>query len=193
MNDMNENKILQIIKQRRSVRSYAEKQVSESDIATILEAGLYAHNGGGNIGEDVFFTVIQNKELLRKINFLSKEAAKKSPLAWLRDLGRNEQYDGLYDAPVLIIVSYTENAPSAAFDCSAITQNMLLAAESLGLGSCWLYFPLQAFEYDKNGALAEELQIPVDYKPVTSFILGYKTDSSIVIPERKTDHVCHIR
>jgi nitroreductase len=189
---MHENETLKIIKQRRSVRSYTEKQVSESDIATILDAGLYAPNGGGNIGEDVFFTIIQDKELLQKINFLSKEAAKKSPLAWLRDLGRNEQYDSLYNAPVLIIVSYTENAPSAVFDCSAITQNMLLAAESLGLGSCWLYFPLQAFEHDKNGALAKELQIPDDYKPVTSLILGYKTDSAIVVPERKTDHICRL-
>jgi nitroreductase len=70
---------------------------------------------------------------------------------------------------------------------------MLLAAESIGLGSCWLYFPLQAFDNDKNGELIKELKISQGFKPITSMVLGYKENDEINIPERKTKNIYYIK
>jgi nitroreductase len=70
---------------------------------------------------------------------------------------------------------------------------MLLAAESIGLGSCWLYFPIQAFENDKNGELIEELKIPQDFKPIASMVIGYKENDEINIPEKRTKNICYIK
>jgi nitroreductase len=183
---------MDIIKQRRSIRNYHDRQVAEDALRVIIEAGLYAPNGGGNIEKDIFFTVIQNRDILAKINVLAKEYAKKSEMGWLRDLGNNKDFHCLYNAPVLIVVSYRTESVCAVYDCSAATQNMLLAAESLGLGSCWLYFPLQAFEYDNGDALLQEVKIPEGYKPVTSLIIGYAEDGEKNIITRKTENILYI-
>jgi nitroreductase len=70
---------------------------------------------------------------------------------------------------------------------------MLIAAESIGLGSCWLYFPLQAFDNDKNGELMEELKIPQGFKPITSMIIGYNENNEINIPEKKTKNIFYVK
>jgi nitroreductase len=190
---MNSNETIGIIKQRRSVRNYAEKQVSEDDLRIIIDAGMYAPNGGGNIEQDIYFTVIQNGNILSKINMSAKDFAKRSGREWLKELGNNNDFNCLYNAPVLIIVSYKKDSVCAVYDCSAVTQNMLLAAESIGLGACWLYFPLQAFDADGSEALLKELRIPNEYKPVTSIIAGYKESAEINIPVRKTENITFIK
>jgi nitroreductase len=190
---MDQNGTIKIIKQRRSVRNYSEKQISEDTLNLIIEAGIYAPNGGGNIEKDIFFTVIQNKEVLNKINLLAKEFAQKSKMEWLKELGNNNDFNCLYNAPSLIIVSYKKESVCAVYDCSAATQNMLLAAESLGLGTCWLYFPLQAFEYQNGNELLAEIKIPEGYKPITSMIIGYKENNETNIIKRKTKNIIYIQ
>jgi nitroreductase len=192
-NNMYQNETIKTIKLRRSVRSYADKQISEDDLNLIIDAGIYAPNGGGNIENDIYFTVVQNNDILNKINALSKETAKQSNLEWLKELGGNKNFNCLYNAPTLIIISYNKDSVCAVFDCSAVTQNMLLAAESLGLGACWLYFPLQAFEHRDGGLLLSELSIPESYKPLTSMIVGYKADNETTLIQRKTGNIVYIR
>jgi nitroreductase len=190
---MNENEAIKIIKQRRSIRQYLEKQISENDLNTIISAGLYAPNGGTNFEEDICFTIIQNKNILEKINLLAKEAASQSPMEWLKELGNNENFNCFYNAQTFIIISVKRQSESTVYDCSALTQNMLLAAESIGLGSCWLYFPLQAFDNDKSGELLKELKITQEFKPITSMVVGYKENNEINIPEKKTKNICYIK
>ena len=190
---MNENETIKIIKQRRSIRQFLEKQISENDLSAIINTGLYAPNRGTNLEEDIYFTIIQNKSILNKINILAKEAAKQSSLEWLKELGNNENFNCLYNAPTFVIISVKGQSGSTIYDCSALTQNMLLAAESIGLNSCWLYFPLQAFDNDKNGELIKELKIPQEFKPITSMVIGYKEINEINIPEKKTKNICYIK
>ncbi|MDR0639041.1 MAG: nitroreductase family protein [Spirochaetaceae bacterium] len=190
---MNENETIKIIKQRRSVRQFSDRRITENDLNTIINAGLYAPHGETNFEEDIYFTIIQNQSVLNKINLLAKETAKQSSLEWLRELGNNENFNCLYNAPTYIIVSVKKQSKSAVYDCSALTQNMLLAVESIGLGSCWLYFPLQAFDNDNNLGLIKELKIPQGFKPITSMIIGYKDNNEVNIPERKTKNICYIK
>jgi nitroreductase len=70
---------------------------------------------------------------------------------------------------------------------------MLLASESIGLGACWLYFPLQAFDGDKKDELLNELKIPNGFKPFTSMIVGYKENNEINIPEREIKNIFYIK
>jgi nitroreductase len=191
--DMWANETVKIIKQRRSIRSYLEKQISEDDLNIILDAGIYSPHGGGDIEQDIHFTIVQNRNVLHKINLVAKEYAKQSNMDWLKNLGNDEKFDCLYNAPTLIIVSYKENSPCAVYDCSAVTQNMLLASESVGLGSCWLYFPLQAFDGNKKDDLIKELKIPNGFKPFTSMIVGYKKDTEMDIPERKIKNIFYVK
>ncbi|MDR2501051.1 MAG: nitroreductase family protein [Treponema sp.] len=186
---MRENETIQTIKRRRSTRSYRDIPVPGDELHAIIEAGMYAPNGSGDIERNIHFSVIQNRDMLREINTLAKETAAKSDMDWLRELGGNDDYNCLYNAPVLILISYNEAEVCAVYDCSAVTQNMLLAAESLGLGSCWLYFPLQAFAGGHTDALVTQLHIPAGFKPFSSLIIGYGETGVTRIPRRTARNI----
>jgi nitroreductase len=184
------NETLQTIKQRRSVRQYADKQISDEELAAVIEAGLYAPHGGSH-EDDLFFTVIQNKELMGEINRLAKAVARQRE--GLKELGGNESFDCLYRAPTFIIVSYNESTVCPETDSAAVLQNMLLATESIGLGGCWLYFPLQAFESDERVVLRKRCGIPQGCRPYASMVLGHKLKPAPTVAPRTTNKVFYLR
>jgi nitroreductase len=185
------NETLKTIKQRRSIRSFRDEQIKDEELQAILEAGLYAPNAGDQAWH---FTVVQNKELLDRLNFAAKEAAKDMGIEGLKELGNNENFDCLYSAPTLIIVSADEQGPvPLEVDCAAATQNLLLAAESIGLGSCWIFFVTLAFYSSQGPELRKELKIPEGYKPYYSAVLGYKKDEAVNVPDRKPNLITYIK
>jgi nitroreductase len=186
------NKTIETIKQRRSVRNYKNEQIQQEELETILEAALYAPFGDGET-QDIHFTVVQNKSILNQLNKMAKEVAGMSDLEWFKELGNNENYNCLYNAPTLVIVSCNKNSMCPETDASMAVQNMLLAAESIGVGSCCLYFPLLAFDLEPKEKLLRDLKISEEYKPVFSLILGYKKIDKIKIPEKKIKGINYIR
>jgi nitroreductase len=185
------NETLKMIKQRRSIRSYQPEQIKEEELQAVLEAGLYAPYAW-ETGKH--FTVIQNKEMLERLNRLAKEAMKQSESEDLRKIGNSEDYHCMYHAPTLIIISGDEKAPIPVYaECAAALENMLVAAESLGLGTCWLYSVIMAFDSPQGPELLKELQIPEGYKPYYSTTLGYKTDSTVNIPDKNRNNITYIR
>jgi nitroreductase len=186
---MFDNETLRVIKQRRSVRSFKDKQIGESELNTVIEAGVYAPSGSGNIENFIHFTVVQNREMLNKINDLAKQFAVQTQVEHLAALGANKEFNCMYDAPTLIIISYNKDWIQPETDCAAAAQNMLLAAESIGLGGCWLYFPLQAFHSSYGNELLKELCIPDEFKPVQSMVLGYKNNENMDTPKREIKNI----
>lgn len=185
------NETLRIIKQRRSIRSFKDEQIKDEELQAILEAGLYAPYAWE---QSRHFTVIQNRELLDKLNLAAKEAAKQTGMEHLKELGNNKEFNCLYGAPTLIIVSGNEQAPIPLdADCASAAQNLLIAAESVGLGSCWIFFVMLAFDSPQGFALRKELKIPDGYKPFYSALIGYKNDMTVYIPERNSDLITYIK
>ncbi|GBF31821.1 nitroreductase [Desulfocucumis palustris] len=185
------NETLKIIKQRRSIRSFKDEQIREEELQAMLEAGLYAPYAWE---QGRHFTVIQNKKLLDRLNLAAKEAAKQMDMEHFRNLGNNEKFNCLYDAPTLIIVSGNEQAPiPLEADCAAATENLLLAAESMGLGSCWIFFVLLAFNSPQGSELRKELKIPDGYKPYYSAVFGYKKAAAVNVPDRKPNLITYVR
>lgn len=185
------NDILNAIKQRRSIRSYKGEQIKDEELQAILEAGLFAPNAGDQAWH---FTAVQNRDMLKRLNTAAKQAAKQSDMEWLRVLGNNEDFDCLYGAPTLVIVSGDGRSPVPLdADCAAATQNLLLAAESLGLGTCWIFFVLLAFNSPEGSEFREELKISESYKPYYSAIIGYKGGETPAPPERKPGLITYIK
>jgi nitroreductase len=184
------NETLKVIKERRSIRSYKKEQIKDEELQVVLEAGLCAPNAGNQAWH---FTVIQKKEILEKVNYLAKENLKSHVVEDLKALGNDENYNGLYGAPTLIIVSGRKEFVPLEFDCAAATQNMLLAAQSIGLGSCWIYFPMFAFDSPQVDDLRKELKIPDGYSPYCSLILGYKDGSVTDGSKRRLNPITFIK
>ena len=185
------NETLKIIKQRRSIRKFRDEQIKDEELQAILEAGMYAPNAGGQAWH---FTVVQNKELLCRLNLAAKEAARQMGMEDLGKLASSEKYDCMYGAPTLIIVSASEQAPiPLEADCAAAMENMLIAAESVGLGSCWIFFVTLAFYSPQGPALRKALKLPEGYKPYYAAVFGYKKAAVGRVPDRKPDQVTYIR
>jgi nitroreductase len=75
-----------------------------------------------------------------------------------------------YNSPVLVVILGNKSVPTVDFDCSMAAQNMMLAANSKGIGSCWIGGVLPAL---MDESLLKELGAPDGYKAVAPLIFGY--------------------
>lgn len=183
------NEVLKTIRNRRSVRVYSSKQIAQEELDLIIESGIYAPSGHND--QPWHFTVIQNKELIKYISDKSKELMAESNIDWMKNMGLNEKVSLTYNAPTLIIVSGNKKALSPIVDCSAAIQNILLAAESLNIGSVWLGLIKFFFKLDDE---VKKLGIPQGYEPYYGVALGYKLKNNTAdAPKRKGDVINYIR
>ena len=126
------NEVLETIKKRRSIRSYSEKPVEEEKLAAILEAGTYAATGMNR--QSPVIVAVENKEdreTLRKMNAES--------------IG-DPNADPFYGAPVVVVVLADKDIRTHTEDGSLVIGNMMLAATSLGVSSCWIHRAKETFE-----------------------------------------------
>lgn len=181
------NEVLSAILNRRSIRAYESRQIDESALEAILEAGLYAPTAHNQ--QPWHFTVVQNRELLDLINRETSAEMAKSDNEWVRKTGADPNFQVTYNAPTVIFVSGRKDAIAYPVDCSAAMQNMLLAAHSLGIGSVWL--GLLRFWLVKPEA-AELLRIPEGYEPFYGAAFGYPAGKLPPAPEREKNVISRI-
>ncbi len=184
--------IVEIIKTRRSVREFKEDQVSDEDIKFLIDCARFAPSGFNM--QPWSFLVVKNKDVMRKISEHGKSsmiplleqmksASKKAAefLVFLKTKGTSM----FYDAPVLVIILGNKSAMTADWDCSMAAQNMMLAAHSRGIGSCWIGGVLPAL---MDEGLLKELGAPQGYKAVAPLIFGYPKGEA-EMPERSEPEV----
>ena len=182
------NEVLQTIARRRSHRRFKPDQIKDAELQAILEAGLQAPSGHNE--QSWYFAVVQNPERIDELSAGCKKGMTAAPVSWIADLGRNEKFHVFYNAPTVIIAAGRKDAISSLPDACAAIQNMLLAAESLGIGSCWIGF---AAFYFRTPESYRSLDLPDGYKVHYGVALGYKPDGAKQEPPlRKRDSYYHI-
>ncbi len=179
---MKTNEVLENIKARRSVRAYTEQQVPEEDLRTILEAATYAPSGMHL--ETWHFTAIQNVSKLAELNERIKGAFAKRDDVRLQERARNKAYCCYYHAPTLVIVSNEPTQWWAGMDCACAIENMFLAAQSLGIGSCWINQLGTTCDDPGVREFITALGVPVSHKVYGCVALGYG-DPKIPMKEKK--------
>ena len=166
------NETLKTILNRRSIRKYKEEQIKDEELQAILEAGKFAPSAMNQ--QPWHFTVVQNKELLQKISEACKTVFSNSGNKNFEERAKAENFSISYNAPTFIIVSGDQKAIAPQNDGSLALGNMFLAAESLGIGSCWIHAMAFLFSKEEGQTLKNELGIPEGYAPVGSGAFGYK-------------------
>jgi nitroreductase len=141
------NEFLETIKDRRSVRSYLDKTISKEILEEIVDAGRLAPSARNVQAWD--FVVVTEKETLGKIAEIS--------MPFIREAG------------ALILVCGKPDHQRYVEDCSAATENIILAAKSFGIGSCWV----AGVNKDYLPPIMEMLEIPKDRNIVALVSLGY--------------------
>lgn len=166
------NEVIQNILNRRSIRVYLDEQIKQEDLELILKAGLYSPSACNM--QPWHFTVVQNEEVINTLNVESKKELINSGNEHFKDLAVNEKYNLFYDAPTVIIISGEKAALSSQTDCAAATENMLLAAESLDIGTCWIGLVAFLFRSERVREYTKMFGIPDGYEPYYAITLGYK-------------------
>lgn len=184
------NYVLETIKKRRSHRAFLPEAISKEEIEAIVEAGLYAPSAHNE--QTWHFTVIRDKTTIDQFSDDVKEALGHSENEHVQKLATNDKFHVFYGAPAIIMISGKEDAMMPHTDCAAAAQNMLLAAESLGLGSCWIGFARYVFMGAKKDEYLKKLQIPEGYTPYYAVAIGKKKNDITNAPERKEGTVTYI-
>lgn len=185
------NETIKTILNRRSTRVFTEENITDEILEQILEAGLYAPSAHNS--QSWHFTVITNNEILEKMNLDTKEIARNSDDDFLKKLGNNDKYHIFYNAPVAIIVSGEDSAPIPKINTANASENMLLAAESLDIGACWIEVVGILFNDEKKDSYKKDLGIPNGYTPYHAIILGHKKIKSNNTPKRRENLINYIK
>lgn len=131
------NETIQNILERRSIRKYLPDTISRQDLDLILTAGLYAPSARNR--QPWHLCVIQGQEKIDRLTAEVKAAVDRMPENPYKAMVGAKEYTVNYHAPVFIVVSAdSEESPMAMADCALVLGSMFLAAQSLGIGSCWI-------------------------------------------------------
>lgn len=130
------NEVISTMKRRRMTRNFTEEQVTEELLLEIVDAAQHAPSA--HMQQAWHFTIVQDEALLNELSNEAKVLGKESPVDVIRKLNSKEDYQVFYNAPTVIIISADKEAFIPESECIAAAQNIFLAAESLGLGACWV-------------------------------------------------------
>jgi nitroreductase len=186
-----ENCVIENIKTRRSVREFADRDVSDEEIKTIIDAGIHAPSAFNS--QPWFFVVIKNREMMTRISDHCKprllaqlQEATGESIEEMKKYLSMEEFDIFYDAPVLVIVLGNNADIATDYDCSLCAENMMLAAHSMGIGSCWIG---SACFVQESAELLEELGITPDFRVVAPIVFGYEVTVTEEPPKREAQVV----
>lgn len=175
---VNEMEILELMKHRRSIRKYEEKQVERDTLEAIIEAGLYAPNAGG--GQRSTIVGIRNAELAEKIGKLNIARFDRSRLAGSyvsKDqpsiIDDPSMKSGFYGAPAVCVIFGQKDFLYSIPDAFCCAENMVLAAAALGVSSCIVARGEETFDNEIGAALLKEWDIPENYVARCFVLLGY--------------------
>jgi nitroreductase len=191
MEDFNMNETLKNIRNRRSTRAFLPEQLKDMDTQAIIDAGIYAPSATNQ--QPWHFTVVQSKVMIDRLSVAFKEIARKSDNEYIRRFADNEKFHVFYNAPTVVLVSGDENNTYASVDCAAAVENMLIAAESLEIGSCWIGLIAYLLNSEYGTEFVKELGIPAGFKQIHAVCLGYKKINITNAPARKENTVNYIK
>ena len=161
---------IEAILTRRSVRSYTDHPVPEDIIQLLLEAAVSAPSA--NNQQPWQFIIIEDREILKSIPSV-------------------HPYSGMLNhAPLAIVVcgdlSQARLGGYWAQDCSAATQNILLAAHALGLGAVWLgVYPRQ----ERQSAINKIFELPSHIQPFSLISIGHPAEEKGIPDRFKEDRI----
>ena len=175
------NTVIDTILERRSVRFYTDKKIPRDQMEAIIKAGNYAPNGAGT--QMWRFVIVEDDDFRKKLAELALPRYKKwmenAPDGFkaVRDKIDSEVEDPVYySAPAVVFV--IGSGMTSNLDCPMVCENMMIAAKSLGIGSCWVYFGQLVLD---DPEVREVLEMQEGEKVYGPILLGYPREN---LPER---------
>ncbi len=168
------NEVIQTIMSRRSIRKYLDKPVEHEKLALIAKCGIHAPNA---INEQPWAVrVVENPDFIKGTTEIFK---KENP----NQVKRDPNFKNMYrNAPNIIVVASPKGNSWGLLNAGLMGENMMLAAKSLGLGTCCLGSPIR-FLQDNEACkpYLSQLNLPDGYEICYVLAVGYPDEA----PEAK--------
>lgn len=159
-----EQAVLDNILSRRSIRNYTTEPVNREQMAKILECGIYAPNAMN--AQTWAVRVVDAPDFIDGITRIAVEA---NP-----SIAEQEGFRNIFrNAPTVAFIAAPEESYSGEYDCGLLSENMMLAAWSMGIGSCCLGSIVPVMQLDEAKPYMERLQLPEGYKLLVGIAFGY--------------------
>ena len=145
---------------RRSIRNYRQQAVPREVLNRIMECGINAPNGQNKQSWEV--RIVENPELQAQIK------------AAMAATGNERAAGCFYNAPVWVFIAQDSAFPFSAYDCGLMAENMMLAANALGVGSVCLGSPVRfILDSPQKDAVLEMLGFSEGYELCLCISMGY--------------------
>jgi nitroreductase len=154
-----ESSAIDVIMNRRSIRSYKPEQIKDDELNTILEFGINAPSAMNKQSWEI--RVIQNPDILKKIE------------------------GSFHNAPTLIVIASADDNFFSPVDCGLLGQNILLAAETLDIGTCVVGNIIGFLNSPEGADVVKSLELSEGYKPLYGIAVGYKNERPDAKPRDK--------
>jgi nitroreductase len=145
-----ESSAVDVIMNRRSIRSYKPEQIKDEELNTILECGINAPSAMNKQSWEI--CVIQNPGILKQID------------------------GSFHNAPTLIVIASADDNFFSPVDCGLLGQNILLAAEAMDIGTCVVGNIVRFLTSPEGADVVKSLELSEGYKPLYGIAVGYKNE-----------------
>lgn len=168
------NQVVDCIMSRRSIRAYKPEQIKDEELKTILECAINAPSARNSQPWEV--RVMQNKDAIENLNKeVIADMIEKRPEA--KERFADENASVFFHAPTLLVVAYDTTQYWGQSDCGMLVQNVLLAAESMNIGSCAVGCCREYINSPKAADFVKSLNLPKNYVVYLTVTLGYKDEN----------------
>lgn len=169
------NQIIDCLTTRRSVKNYAPQQVEKEKLDAVLLAGTYAANGMGKQAGKI--VVLQNADEIAQLEQMNAAV-----------MGASGAHP-FYGAPTVLVVLADSRVNTCVEDGALVIGNLMNAAHSLGLGSCWVHRAREEFQTEEGKRLLKKWGVDEHYIGVGHCLLGYAAADPQPAKPRREDFI----
>lgn len=173
------NPVVEAILKRRSIRKFTDKEIPQNVLDMILKCGYHAPNGRNM--QSWQFTVLTREEDILRLKETAKETARKNKVFFY----------GFKNPKVIILVSNDTDNEDGCQDASCAVENIMLAAQSYGIGSVWLNPLMTLRNTEPVKSVLDEFGVPQGHTVWSAVALGYPAEEGAK-PQKKPDVVKYV-
>lgn len=168
----------EVILNRRSIRKYKPQDIDSATLYRILNCGIHAPNGKGIESWQV--RIVRKGQLMNRIQQAQ------------RSFTGDPEDEFAFGAPVVLFIAHDKNYDLSQVDCGLLGQNLMIAAQASGLGSCCLGGICRTLRMPENAEILQQLEIPETHRLLYAIALGYP-DQQPPLKKRHWDRVKEIK
>ena len=175
--------VVETIMTRRSIRDYRAEPVAREQMQTIIECGIYAPSAM-NL-QPWAVRVVDAPDFIEGVTAIAVEQ--------MPQLAESEGFRNFFrNAPTVAFIACPEESYSGEYDCGLLSENMMLAAWSMGIGSCCLGSVVPVMNSEAAAPYMERLELPEGYKLQVAIAFGYPEGEIPEAPERDSSKAYYV-